>query len=287
MAKQTISRQPTPLPPPSLTVAREHARRQLDAQLEKGLEFRKRPIPSEEGLIGARQDFQRWDAFNADLLKRIFDNSSMADEYTPPVGGVVSMDPTPQQRVEYFQEDVDSKVNRLRSIVERLDLVPEPIASAGNVGAAAPQGSSRVFVVHGHDQGTREAVARFIEKLGLEAVVLHEQANQGQTVIEKFERHASAAFAVVLLTPDDVGGPSATPPVLQPRARQNVVLELGYFFGRLGRSHVCALYKEGVELPSDITGLLYVALDQAGAWKLKLAKEMKGAGLDVDMNKAL
>jgi predicted nucleotide-binding protein len=73
----------------------------------------------------------------------------------------------------------------------------------------------------------------------------------------------------------------------QPRARQNVILELGYFLGRLGRSRVCALYVEGLEIPSDYSGVLYVKLDGDGGWRLNLAKELKAAGLPVDMNKAL
>ena len=93
----------------------------------------------------------------------------------------------------------------------------------------------RVFVVHGHDEAMKEAVARFIEKLGLEAVVLAEKTNEGRTIIEKFEAHAEeAGFAVVLLSDDDVGATKADRDLLRPRARQNVILELGYFIGALG-----------------------------------------------------
>jgi predicted nucleotide-binding protein len=111
-----------------------------------------------------------------------------------------------------------------------------------------------VFVVHGHNELIREQVARTInEDGGRTAVILHEQANRGQTLIEKFERHASeAGWAVILLTADDVGGTSAHD--LHPRARQNVVLEMGFFYGRLGRDHVAVLYEDGVELPSDTDG---------------------------------
>lgn len=97
--------------------------------------------------------------------------------------------------------------------------------------------SDRVFVVHGHDEGARESVARFLEKLGLEPIILHEQANRGRTVIEKIEGHRDVGFAVVLLTPDDQGCVEGGQ--LEPRARQNVLLELGYFLGYLGRDRVC------------------------------------------------
>ncbi|MGH2500967.1 MAG: TIR domain-containing protein [Ktedonobacterales bacterium] len=157
---------------------------------------------------------------------------------------------------------------------------PQPVQAPLPAERAAP--SRDVFVVHGHDEAAREATARFIAQLGLHPIILHEQANQGLTIIEKFEKHAQVAFAVVLLTPDDTGGSSNEQDALKPRARQNVILELGYFLGRLGRDHVCALYKGGVELPSDMSGVLYVPMDDAGAWKSTLSREIKAAGLDIN-----
>ncbi|MDZ4776360.1 MAG: nucleotide-binding protein [Alphaproteobacteria bacterium] len=142
-----------------------------------------------------------------------------------------------------------------------------------------------VFVVHGHDGQAREAVSRFIEKLGLRAVVLHEQPNGGRTVIEKLERHSSVGFAVVLITPDDVG--SAKGDELRPRARQNVILELGYFVGLLGRQNVCALTVGEVEMPSDVIGVVCEPIDVGGGWKLQLCKELRAAGFNFDMNNAL
>jgi predicted nucleotide-binding protein len=140
----------------------------------------------------------------------------------------------------------------------------------------------KAFVVHGHDEGAREAVARFLERNGFKAVVLHEQANQGRTIIEKIEAHGDVGFAVVLLTPDDVGG--VTGAELRPRARQNVVLELGYFIGRLGRNKVCALKRGDVEIPSDFGGVAYVTYDEQGAWKTALGQELKASGFPIDWN---
>ena len=140
--------------------------------------------------------------------------------------------------------------------------------------------------MHGHDDEAKETVARFVENFGIEATILHEQANRGQTIPEKFEEHASeAGFAIILLTPDDVGASQDEANNLKPRARQNVVLELGYFWRGLGRERMCVLYKEGVELPSDIHGILYVPMDSSNGWQLQLAKEMKQAGLPIDLNK--
>lgn len=144
--------------------------------------------------------------------------------------------------------------------------------------------SKRIFIVHGHDSEPKESVARFIERLGLEPIILHEQPNSGRTVIEKFEVFADVGFAVVLLTPDDVGGSSDKQNELKARARQNVVLELGYFVGRLSRHRVCALFKKDVEIPSDLHGVLFVEFDPAGAWRTKLAQELVEAGIQIKLD---
>ncbi|HHJ16777.1 MAG TPA: DNA-binding protein [Gammaproteobacteria bacterium] len=147
--------------------------------------------------------------------------------------------------------------------------------------------NNKIFIVHGHDEQVKETTARFVEKLGLEAVILHEQANEGKTIIEKLEKHTDVGFSLVLLTPDDVGATVTDKENLKPRARQNVLLELGYMAGKLGRGKVCALKKGDVEIPSDLIGVLYVEIDAAGAWRLQVAKELKVAGLGVDLNNAI
>lgn len=141
-----------------------------------------------------------------------------------------------------------------------------------------------VFIVHGHDEGARQAAARLIERQDMEAVILSEQPNGGRTVIEKFEENASrVAFALVLLTPDDLGGPSIAPDDQQQRARQNVVFELGYFVGRLGRGKVCLIKKGAVDIPSDLHGVVYISME--GSWQVDTLKEMRHAGLTIDMNR--
>jgi hypothetical protein len=145
--------------------------------------------------------------------------------------------------------------------------------------------SSKVFIVHGQDVGARDAVARFLDGIGFQSVILHEQANRGRTVIEKVEANSDVGFAVVLLTPDDVGGLKDQIP--EPRPRQNVVLELGYFIGRLGRSKVCALKRGNMEIPSELAGVVWETMDDNGGWKQALARELKAAGHIVDWNKAM
>jgi predicted nucleotide-binding protein len=147
---------------------------------------------------------------------------------------------------------------------------------------------TKIFLVHGHANALREGVARFLEKLGFPVIILNEQPGKGRTIIEKFTDCTAVAFAVILLTGDDRGGKLMAPESeLRPRSRQNVILELGFFLGRLGRDKVCPLYEYGVELPSDYNGTEFVLVDDSGAWKLSLARELKAAGLPVDMNRVV
>lgn len=147
----------------------------------------------------------------------------------------------------------------------------------------------RVFIVHGHNDLARLAVRGLIEKLGLRPVILQDEPGLGQSVLEKIETHSDVSFAVVLLTPDDVGGPKGST-VHRPRARQNVIFELGFFVGRLGPRHVAALYRwenEPLDFPSDYTGILYLPLDTGGVWEMKLAREIEAAGVPVSFEKLL
>jgi predicted nucleotide-binding protein len=143
-------------------------------------------------------------------------------------------------------------------------------------------------VVHGHDDGAKHSVARFLEQLGIVPVILQEQINRGMTVIEKFEDLAGrAGFAVILITPDDMGHAAGKEQEKKNRPRQNVVLELGYFVGRLGRSKTLVLVKGEVEMPSDVLGLVYEPMDRTEGWKIRLARELKASGFEIDLNRAI
>ncbi len=165
----------------------------------------------------------------------------------------------------------------------------KPIEVIGNSKQASEEQmqSNQIFIVHGHDEAMKQSVARTLMKLKLDPIILHEQPNAGKTIIEKFERDSSlVGFAVVLLSPDDMGymkddGAEKA----KPRARQNVILELGYFVGRLGRDKVMALKRgDDLEVPSDLSGVVYTPFDSHGAWEMKLLKELKAAWYNVDAN---
>lgn len=139
----------------------------------------------------------------------------------------------------------------------------------------------KVFIVHGHDSELKLSVARLVEKQGLEAIILNEQANKGKTIIEKFEEHSDVSGAICLFTADDFGRAKADESD-QPRARQNVVFEAGYFMGKLSRSRVVIIAEHGVELPSDMQGIVYT--DKSN-WEVDVLKELKAMGYVIDFNK--
>lgn len=167
---------------------------------------------------------------------------------------------------------------------DEFDFSSQAVAETANIHSKTSIKNNRVFIVHGHDELTKIKTARFVEKLGFEAVILHEQANKGMTIIEKIEANTDVGFAIVLYTGDDLGNTKeeALKGELKHRARQNVVFEHGYLIAKLSRSHVVPLVNEGVELPSDIKGIVYI---ENGNWQIDIAKEMNAAGYDVDFKK--
>lgn len=140
---------------------------------------------------------------------------------------------------------------------------------------------TKVFVVHGHDGELKSSVARLLERQGIEPIILMEQANLGATIIEKFERYSEVGAAICLFTKDD-NATSDSDAEAKPRARQNVVFEAGYFIGKLGRERVSVIAEAGVEMPSDLNGILSIDREQ---WEVDLLKELKAMGFDIDMNR--
>ena len=141
--------------------------------------------------------------------------------------------------------------------------------------------NNKVFVVHGHDEALKEKVARLLEKQGLEAIILSEQANKGKTIIEKFEENSDVGAAICLFTGDDIGKEKSEA-VEKQRARQNVVYEAGYFMGKLGRERVKMLVDNGIELPSDLQGVVYT---DSESWKTEVLQELQSIGYGIDFNK--
>lgn len=229
------------------------------------------------------------------MLKQSFNNEfNEYKKYDAAAGDYIGITQLGQRRgtlhaqeLKYFKKRVEVKITNLNNLKTKTKLLkssenelPAEIMETEKIA------NNNIFIVHGHDDKTKSKIARTLEKLGLNPIILHEQPNSGQTVIEKFENNSDVGFAVILLTCDDLGK-TKTDSEDSYRARQNVILEMGYFIGTLGRNRVFPLYESGVELPSDLSGIVYNPLDNGGKWKFDLVKELKAVNYDIDANKIL
>ena len=190
---------------------------------------------------------------------------------------------------EAYVEGLELAAFKIESMIEEIDEYWDEDDRSHNSLESEIENSkqlNRVFVVHGHDDSTKEKIARYLEKLKLTPIILHEQSNQGRTITEKFEDHADVGFGVVLLSPDDVGAPAKKWSELKSRARQNVVSERRFFVGRLDRKRVFVLVKGDVETPSNYDGVVYAKLDDNGGWRMELVRELKESGFNIDANLA-
>ena len=283
-----VTRRPSkPTVPPVVppTVSPETGIALLRKLIDKATTYRDKPDlqSSDEGA---------WRNIARDYLVRTFGSSSpnINSVLHASGDGGMYMDMSDHDYQQYMRGGFDNKIKLLNTCIEQLETdialqgnAAEPV-STQNSSSTLPT-SSKVFVVHGHNHGVKEAVARFLEKLDLEPVILHEKPNAGRTVIEKFSDYADVHFAIVLLTGDDEARVRASTDDLLPRARQNVILELGYFLGKLGRARVCALYEAGVEIPSDYQGVLFVEYNPSDRWRFDLVRELVAAGFAVDANR--
>lgn len=281
------------LPAPKLTVPRAEAAQKIKDRIEEGYDIRNLAIQSDKDLKRARSELTKWHVYNKALLAKLFDNPSLVEEYQNigVVGLFIWDSPTFKEMVQSFQQEMDGYITRLEAILGKLGLIDEQSETLASQDSSEQNLSTsrEIFVVHGHDEAAREAVARVLERLGLKPIILLEKPNAGLiTIIEKLEQHAANVdFAVVLLTPDDFGGPKEKLDEQKLQARENVIFEFGYFTGKLGRKKVYALYKEGVYFPSDVRGIWFEPMDAGGAWKYKLAQEINQAGIKVDSNALL
>ena len=275
---------------PNLRVSRDEASEKIQARIDKGQKLLALPILPESELEEAWAEYHKWSSYNSNLLSRLFDDSSIANKYKRGIlfsAGGRSF-PYLETEIDRYRKKVTDKINHLKGILGELELIPERIPGSSSIPSPEQTiaNSNEVFIVHGHDKAAKHEVAGFVRKLGLKVTILDEQPGRGQTIIEKFEAYASnAGFAIVLLTPDDVGAAKDKQDNLKPRARQNVIFEMGYFVKGLSRGRVCAMSSEAVEIPSDLAGVEYIRLDAAGGWQLKLVREMTAAGLTVDLEK--
>ena len=250
-----------------LIISREDMKNKIQERIQKGLSLYQRSINSSSDLDDFDAEYRKWSDFNAELLKRSFTNEDFKSEYDGgDFYGNFLLDPSLGQQINDSKDRLQSKIRKLESIMERLELItisPSIVDEATTTKSTSAVKTKKVFIVHGRDEISKTNLEVFLREIGLEPIVLHRQADIGQTVIEKFEANSDVGFAFILLTPDEIA--YLSPQDLLPdderqkelRARPNVMFEFGYFVGKLGRSKVCCLYTGDVVIPSDLNGLIY------------------------------
>jgi Predicted nucleotide-binding protein containing TIR-like domain len=251
------------------------------------------PVEDMDGYELLERNYELWHDYNQEWLQKYLPYSVGLGYQMSTIRGKIAVDRGMLfWHTDRLRNSIKSEITKLESIIQRLPLwtveqskdtqepsVP-PIEEPKKLPLDAP-----VFIVHGRDTNRAQLVARAVERAaGREVIILREQASGGRTLIEKFEDHAQeASYAIVLITADDLGGPKDGPS--QPRGRQNVIFEMGYFYGRIGRGSVCVLLDSGVEQPSDMTGIVYIEFASDGTWKQELFREMQHAGFDINWSR--
>lgn len=238
-----------------------------------------------DGFFTAKK---KWVLYVKEFLKQSFnhpDNEYLNDFSLSGIPVIVT---SGGDYVKEERDELKSKVQYLEALKEMLQIIPTA-AIKENTPSDRLQttNSKKVFIVHGHNHALRNEVELLVKQLDFEPIVLFKEPNLGDTVIEKlFRKMDDASFAIVLYTKCDEGK-AVEEDHLKPRARQNVVFEHGLMCGLIGRKRVVALVEDGVEIPSDLSGIIYIRIDEAKRWQFDVAREMKAAGLDVDLNKLL
>lgn len=226
--------------------------------------------------------FKAWKSKTERFLINYFGKESYEVSHFNAVEFKFSMYAPGRTAADYFQkcqnglEECKGVFETYLHEMENEEQSPEKLLISKNV-----RSFQKVFIIHGHDHALKQEVARIIEKQGIEAVILSEQANGGKTIIEKIEENSDVGAAICLFTGDDYGrAKDATSENL--RARQNVVFEAGYFMGKLGRGNVILIASPDIEIPSDLQGVVYTNKDM---WQTDVLRELKAIGYNVDFNK--
>lgn len=277
--------QQTPTDQPVLRIPRAEAEIQLDEQIAAGQELisSSPQWPTQQEVDTLERRARQWTESNLSWLGKTLGSETAAEyssAHTHHHGWNTSRDPV--RKLISLRNTIESEISKLRSIRDRLDMwVAEPgivpSSHAGHLPLDAP-----IFIVHGRDTLRAESVAHIVSTAtGRRTIILRDEPNMGRTLMEKFEQHAvDVSYAIIVLTADDKGG-LADEIETRPRGRQNVIFEMGYFYGLIGRARVSVLLQSGIEKPSDMDGIIYITYDDNGAWKTELFRELRSAGIDI------
>ena len=272
-----------------LTISNNEFQSKLHDRITIGEELISRNVSNQEDYDKLKSDGDIWIDYNFEYLKQVFNNpeNEYMDSYNHAGYSFIDqLGEVPNDPIQTKRNLINYKLNNLRSLLAKAELLKsEKTNQSTSTIHTKHLSNNEVFIVHGHDELAKTKTARFIEKLGLKPIILHEQTSSGKTIIENIEEYSNVGFGIVLYTPCDKGCANGNENNLLNRARQNVVFEHGYLIGKIGRHNVCALLKGDIEVPNDISGVVYVKMDEEDSWHLKIAKELRSSGYEIDLNK--
>ncbi len=280
--QQTVEKVPS-----ELKISKEEAEQKLKERIEKGKELLNIQITNELQLDEAKKEYRKWNDYNFEYLRRIFSTDEEAEKYNSRLHYAFLLDSNLGRDIRDFFDDVKEKIHRLDSLFGKIDLISLEISLTDvRVQYKVPT-TKKVFIVHGRDEVSKANLEILLKEMGLEPIVLHRQADEGQTVIEKFEKHGSdVGYAFILLTPDEIAYLAHEDSLpdsgrkKEKRARPNVIFEFGYFVGKLTRNRVCCLYTGDVTLPSDLSGFVYKQYNNSiEEVAYSIQKDLKAVGI--------
>jgi predicted nucleotide-binding protein len=284
-SRQRKPQQPTSTGQSVLRIPQAEAETQLDEQIATGEELVSSPPtwPTLTEVDALEHRAKQWTDSNCAWLDKTLGGEAAVEYRTASAhhyGYGASRDPV--RKLISVRNAIESEISKLKSIRARLGMwAPEAdIVPANHIGQVSPD--APIFIVHGRDTLRAESVAHTVGTVtGRRTIILRDQPNMGRTLMEKFEQHAvEASYAIIVLTADDKGS-LADEIDTRPRGRQNVIFEMGYFYGLIGRERVSVLLQPGIEKPSDMDGIVYITYDDNGAWKTGLFRELQNAGIDI------
>jgi predicted nucleotide-binding protein len=261
----------------------ENAKKKLKVLIAIGNEFTYENF-SEKGNHGypssLTPDYIAWETRCNGIIVKLFGENSAQDNAMKKA--------METEVIEWAEDKFQIRRNSIIGTLKTsLEILEDDIFNELNQNEASAPGklSNKIFVVHGHDDAAKSSLEIFLTEIGLEPIVLHRQADEGQTIIEKFEKHSDVGYAFILLTPDEIAylKSEADKPEkdrqTEYRARPNVIFEFGYFVGRLGRPRVCCLYTGDVVLPTDVSGMIYKKFNNSvDEVAYSIIKDLKTAG---------